>query len=374
MLNAFGSNLEPVTVTVPTPGQLEETLLYCDQSTISHLIIKGTLNGSDLKLINNPHGVLLTVETLDISEIKCIEDENTPYASVFGQTLYSSLYRFYYSSREEVIRSSDDPDWSVSGTDKFSWYTTSLAALIGEKTPYKEVVMPEFAKPNDYALARNKTIERIVYKTASDKIGHAAFLNCEKLTSIDIPGFSDIKDIGGYAFSECAYNDFSTLTPEKIGMYAFYKNGVQTMDLSSLTELGEGAFQESKIKGNIDLSYLKSIPMRAFYGTDISGITLGNMLESIGYETFCSTQLSEVKLPESLFSLGQDAFSGTPYLKDALKLRGYESGVFYLEKFAYKIKRDELPSKIVIKDGTVGLCGSLFVNSRRHIRCCKIFS
>ncbi len=363
MLKAFGSNPEPVIVTVPTPGQLEESLLYCDESSISHLIIKGTLNGSDLKLINNPHGVLLTVDTLDLSEIECIEDESTPYSSVSGIGSGSNLYRFYYSSREEVVRTSDDPDWSVSGTDKFSWYTTSLAALIGEKTPYKEVFMPVFAKPNDYALAHNKNIERIVYKTASDKIGYAAFFNCEKLTSIEIPGFSDIKEIGGYAFSECAFNDFSTLIPEKIGAYAFYNNALQTMDLSSLTELGEEAFVKSKITGGVNLSNLKSIPRYAFYCTGISGIILGNMLESIGDNAFNSTKLSEVKLPESLISLGEDAFNFTPYLNDALKSQGYENGVFYLEKFAYKIKKDEIPTKVVIKDGTVGICGKLFYNS-----------
>ncbi|MDE5785617.1 MAG: leucine-rich repeat domain-containing protein [Duncaniella sp.] len=326
IVNAYAIDIEPITITIPVPGQLEETLLYCDHSRIEHLILKGTLNGTDLKLINKPTGVLLTVETLDLSGINCVEDTEVPYATVQDPE-NTKLFRFYYSPREEVIRGSDDPNWMVSGTDKFSCFTTSLCGLLsGESIPYKEVIMPHVAYPGDLAATDNKNITKIEYSSATNRIGYGAFYNCSHLSEINIPDKSSISEIGDYAFKYSVYNDFSSIKPTTVGVRAFEGNTVTTIDLSSLTSLGKGAFYESQLTGIINLDKLENIPASAFQ----------------------YSRISDVLFSEKLNNIGESAFSNTPYLREELNTRGYENGVFYLNGFAYQADKVSVTNDVVI--------------------------
>lgn len=350
----------PVTITINEPGTLEEVLLDYPESRIDNLVLKGTLNGLDLRHINSPSGVLLTVETLDLSDIYCVEDLEHYYARIYND-MTSTAQTFFYSLKEEKILQTES-DWIVSATRKYNVYTNSLAALLsGENAPYKEVIMPQGIYPADYAIMGNKKIHKIVYDKEVDSIGDFAFRDCTALEEIIIPSRELITHIGQGSFRNCAYDDFDNISPTSIGMSAFELSKVTSIDLSNVSSLGENAFSQSTISGRIDISSLATIPGGVFYRcTQLTDVMLSPNLTSIGGGAFQYTNLTNIEFPDNLIYMGKWAFNDTPYWKSVMQTDGYQDGILYIGKFAYSSKPSEVPENVVIKEGTVGLCDDLF--------------
>jgi len=145
-------------------------------------------------------------------------------------------------------------------------------------------------------------------------IGDQAFYGCRKLTSVTIP--NSVTNIGSGAFSGC-YNLPSITIP------------------NSVISIGEGAFM----------------------GCGLTSMTIPNSVISIGREAFSGcTSLASITIPESVVSIGNQAFYNTAWLNNQ------PDGLVYINKIVYQYK-GLMPegTKIVLKDGTLGISGGAFV-------------
>ena len=149
-------------------------------------------------------------------------------------------------------------------------------------------------------------------------IGRNVFFNCKNLQSISLPPITTIPD---NIFEGCSKLTTINITWEnivQINQRAFFGCNLLTyqgtINLSSCTSIGSGAFYGCSSITSIDVSSCESIGNVAFYGcTSLTSIgTLNSELTSIGSWCFynCSSLTGNLDIPESVTSLGDGCFAG----------------------------------------------------------------
>ncbi len=205
--------------------------------------------------------------------------------------------------------------------DKAFYYRSVYSLTLGEKVAYI----------GDEAFYNTRMEEISIPKSVSH-VGTNAFADCDNLKtiywnaecvdSVDMPfGYSyvssfnngitkelkigkDVKTVPDnllYHTRGSSYAIVSSVTVEagakleKIGAYAFYQaTGLSSIDLSSATEIGNGAF----------------------LGSDLASVTLGSSLTTIGDNAFTRCQnLTELTIPESVTSIGEDVLQDCANIK-----------------------------------------------------------
>ena len=122
-------------------------------------------------------------------------------------------------------------------------------------------------------------------------IGHEAFQNYNRLTSVTIP--NSVTSIGDYAFSNCSGLTSVTIpnSVTSIGKYAFSScSGLTSVTIpNSVTSIGNGAFSSC---------------------SGLTSVTIGNSVTSIGYGAFqsCSGLTSVTFNAEKCTEMGYDVF------------------------------------------------------------------
>lgn len=158
--------------------------------------------------------------------------------------------------------------------------------------------------------------------------GTCAFSKCTSLQEITLP--SSLTRIGSFAFSNCTSLEKINIDEHitYIGFRAF-ENCVNInieLFMPNLTNIGDWAFYNSGVSGELNLPKLESIANRSFKNTKITKIlSLGKITElgkyvnwnSNGYGVFSGCiQLTSVVLPTSLTLVGNYAFSGCTELEE----------------------------------------------------------
>ncbi|MFV8400857.1 leucine-rich repeat protein [Mycoplasma sp. 2634B] len=159
------------------------------------------------------------------------------------------------------------------------------------------------------AFARNKVIDQITLKAASrmDNVSEgdlAAFQELSTLTQLNIPNLINISD------------------------KAFFKSQSNvTISASKLENIGERAFQDSKVKAII-APKLKTIGNYAFKNAALTSLDFSSV-ESIGTGSFINSLLSEVTA-NKVTTLGEFAFAGSKNLINVAmnELATMEAGTF----------------------------------------------
>lgn len=177
-----------------------------------------------------------------------------------------------------------------------------------------------------------------------ETIGQSAFISCTSLTSIDLP--EGIISIGISAFNGCAalkeVKEFGMLTtvPEScfrgcslldtidlsnvviIGNGAFQNSGFAgPLNVPNLTSLGQNAFYSSKITSVISLGSVTEIPSGAFQGcNDLVSVNLPNTVTTINGAFYGCGKLKHINLPETITTLAGHAFTSCPIELDELYL------------------------------------------------------
>lgn len=331
----FGKIIEynnQATITLEQPGTLSQKISDFDKNLITHLKIKGKINGTDIKFIREMAGVSVTgkktdgeLTNLDLSEAKIVSG---------GDYYYQDYYDTkHYTSDDEI------------GVGFFS-----------KCKGLKAITLPGKLKSvGESAFQECSSLETINLPSGITSIGNYAFLYCENLTSVTLP--SGLISIGDRAFNSCI--------------------SLTSLDLpSSLTTVGEMALAGcshltsltlhsglTNIKGNNllggnmpynnlkDVRYIIDSDLETYLQSnhpiindircgikyylndqEITTLEIPSGITSIGDGVFLSSNdLTNLTLSSKITSAGKYAFNNCSNLKD-VRYYIYDDLATYIQK------------------------------------------
>lgn len=211
-------------------------------------------------------------------------------------TDYSGRGISYYTRYEYAVKDTDGKT-----VKNYAYYRYNTSAGVSSSLSGLEI--GEGVKIGNYAFAGNGVLKAATLGDGAE-IGDYAFFNCGALEDIEL---SAVTKIGAYAFSGTTSQDLVSASGEYEPAYdLIYIDGkevangyvyssfaprIKSIDLSSATEIGYGAFA-----GN----------------TALSSVTLGDNLKEIASELFADCgALTAITLPGNVTKIGDNAFAGT---------------------------------------------------------------
>lgn len=215
--NIIEYNNQP-TITLEQPGTLPQKISDFDKNLITHLKIKGKINGTDIKFIREMAGVSVTrkktdgeLTNLDLSEAQIVSGGD-----------------YYYQDYNDTKHYTSDDEIGV--------------GFFSKCKGLKAITLPGNLKSvGESAFQECSSLETLNLPSGITSIGNYAFLECENLTSLTLP--SGLISIGDRAFENC-YSLTSLEFP------------------SSLTTLGElvfaGCYELSNLTLHSNLTDVKS--------------------------------------------------------------------------------------------------------------------
>ncbi len=177
----FGKIIEynnQATITLEQPGTLSQKISDFDKNLITHLKIKGKINGTDIKFIREMAGVsVMGKETdgelayLDLSEAQIVSGGDC-----------------YYQDYEDNKHYTSDDELGVCAFSK-CW-------------GLKDISLPgDLKSVGDFAFSDCSSLEALNLPSGITSIGDYAFYGCSSLRSLPLP--SGLISIGDGAFREC---------------------------------------------------------------------------------------------------------------------------------------------------------------------------
>jgi hypothetical protein len=134
---------------------------------------------------------------------------------------------------------------------------------------------------------------------------------------------------------------------------------------NSVTNIGNDAFAGCNNLTSVTIpNSVKEIGDYAFY--DCAGlrtVNMGNQVQSIGAHAFENcTRVNNLNLPNTLTYIGTDAFKNTPFISSASE---WENGVRYINTCAVGSNPDEVPTNLVLREGTTAIYQAAFKNCKK---------
>ena len=237
----------------------------------------------------------------------------------------------------------------VEGQKSYGGYTWSYRVANGEAAL-------EVEKDGKYSCAVSPTptgkvsIPPTLNYINVTRIGNAAFMNCEELTSVTIP--EGVTHIDTHALAYCG--------------------GLKSVTLpSSLKDIGYGAFGKCRELTSVTIpNGVKSIGADAFNGCGLKSLVIPESVTRIGDRAFCGCrELESVAIPSGVVSLGKGVFGEC----DALKIINVDSGnqsFTSIDGVLYTKDRSELvmypnpPASVVIPKGVTKIRGWAFAGGK----------
>ena len=189
-------------------------------------------------------------------------------------------------------------------------------------------------------------VEHKVYK-----IFYGAFSQNQNITSVTVEG-DNLEIVEGFAFAECSNLKWVKLNKgvKKIEQYAFYKSGIETIDLgNSLTEIGERCFASCESLQSIVMpNTLTTFGMWVFRDChSLKSVKFPAGLDRIPHGMFISSGLETIVIPEGVTEIYPYAFSYCRNLKEVklpstLTLIQYEAF-----KITTSLEKINFPSSLV---------------------------
>lgn len=259
----------------------------------------------------------------DIEEIN-VSENNPVYRGVGNCLIDIKKKTLIRGCKNSVIP--DDGSVTVIADCAFSNNTAHPRNRVHSKGSSQIVIPDGITKIGKRAFDFNYGLETVIMSDSVKTIEKDAFANCYNLKSVQFG--NGVETIGDNAFGYSRSLKVGLKLPDsvkKIGAYAFYDSGVQSViigknvksieknafngckNLTELTfsgateEICESAFHYCKALETINFSdNLKNIGRFAFYGCDkLKNVTFKNGLESIGECAFgCCSLLRSLDVPD----------------------------------------------------------------------------
>lgn len=272
-------------------------LTQVDQlADINHLVVRGTLDDTDISCIKNSMTNLITLDMsgLNMNEIPAsFFKENRKITKI---TLPEKATAIGYSAFRDCSR-------------------------------LKEIIMPDTLQQIGSEAFYQANLKEVTIPQNVTTIGSYAFYNCDKLRTVNIP--SRVKRLEEYMFYDCLL--------------------LSSVELSdSLTYIGNYAFSNCPSISSIVLpDAITQINTRAFSGcTSLASVNFPEGLTTIGNYAFRECALDSVVLPSSLNTLGTYSFYDCNRLR-SVTLHGVSSIGEYSFASCENLKEANLPATLI---------------------------
>lgn len=185
-----------------------------------------------------------------------------------------------------VIPTGTADGWGKLG-DNINWYFYASSGVLELKGTG---AMEDGKSPwSDY----KDQIKAVKIGSGITRVGDSAFYNHSKLAQVELAD-----------------------TVTELGEDAFHGSGLVSIDLSYITDLGEGCFSSCEGLGNVVIPVaIGEIPGSAFsYCASLKNVTISEGIKGIGSSAFYRSGIEKIGIPASVKSIGYEAFSGCEQL------------------------------------------------------------
>lgn len=316
-----------------TPGKLKSQLLDIDADVIEGLIIKGQINGDDIKYITDAEGRTAAITYLDLSDVTLAFDGTLYKYSVTGPP--GGMGTYYYDSYFMSETNYDERQpVSRPGTEITYHYRNNIEAAFSGCEKFETVILPKFMK----------------------EIPASILSGCSNLKFC--PLSDDITVVGAGAFGGTQLHMYNGLPKsiERIEPWAFGGAKIGILSIPKKIEIGDEAFADAEIV-SLDMPFpCDSIYQGTFASCPLKEINIGDGVKYIGERAFYYAPIEKATLPESIREIGYGAFyESAPFLKNIEP----EGGIRYIGKTAYQLA-DQSLQEYTVKEGTVSIVDQLF--------------
>lgn len=284
-------------------------------SAFSYTKIQSVNIGSDVVIGDSAFYMCNLLESVTLGDNVTV-GEGAFYCpiSLYTYENTGTFYTDFYTAYQYEVR--DDEGNLIESS---SYYRYDLAK--GITSILKQLTIGQNANICDFAFAGNAMLKKATVGQGAT-IGNYAFFNCLALTDIDL---SKAVSIGDYAFSGTIAQDY--MLKDNEWQFAFdklYFDGTvyildyvytgfapafTSLDLSSVQEIGKGAFANNSSLASVNLGKLTKIADMAFANCPrIESITIPETVTEIGAQAFYRNKLTKVELSNAAV-VGDYAFA-----------------------------------------------------------------
>ena len=331
----FGKIIEynnQATITLEQPGTLSQKISDLDKNLLTHLKIKGKINGTDIKFIREMAGVSVTgkktdgeLTNLDLSEAQIVSGGDCYYQDYFDNKHYTSNDEFgvgFFSKCKGLKAITLPGNLKSVGESAFQ-----------ECSSLETINLPSgITSVDNYAFLECENLKSVTLPSGLISIGDRAFSSCISLTSLDLP--SSLTTAGEMALAGCpqltSLTLHSGLTNIKgnnlFGGNMFYNN---LKDVCYIIDSDLETYLQSNhpIINNIRCGI-------KYYLNDqeITTLEIPSGITSIGDGVFLSSNsLTNLTLSSKVTSIGESTFRNCSNLKD-VRYYIYDDLATYIQK------------------------------------------
>jgi hypothetical protein len=228
-------SLKSVTV---SSGNLRTTLTALELQTVSNLILTGTIDARDFRVMRDSMPQLADIDLKDATITAYSGSEGTNPGVTFypaNETPINAFYKTYSGVGKESLASIILPTNITSIGQSSFGYAIGLTSI---------VIPDQVTTINVTAFVRCEGLKEVTMGNSVSYIGENAFFYCKVLSDIKLP--NSLVTIANYAFFEC-HNFKNIIIPNSvttIGYEAFiFCDGLTSVSIgSSVTSMGGSVF------------------------------------------------------------------------------------------------------------------------------------
>ncbi|NBI65740.1 VWA domain-containing protein [Pseudoflavonifractor sp. 60] len=287
-----------------TPVQTVE-LSFDDETKTLTISGNGTLDWSDKAISeqlpqNWKETKILEVDGVELSSVVFGQFNALTEVSLNNVTIPAGTYPFYGAG------ASDGMTVTVNGGTLGQYAFWSCKSLTS-------ITLDGVTVTDNAAILYQAGSEELSVTVKNSSIGAYAFKSSDNLTSVTVENC----DIGERAFLYCANLNSLTLNGvSDIAKYAFQYCGLTELDLSDLTNIGEGAFSFNTSLTSINLSDITFIDKHVAYGcTALKTVEISDC-GTVGYRSFRNCPALEKVTITNVGTVGWLAFESCQVLTD----------------------------------------------------------
>lgn len=344
------------------PGQLKKQLLDLDPDEVNGLVLTGTMNGEDLKLLADAQGLVGSLAYLDLEKVK-FEYDGTVYRTYSPSKGFHEEQKIYNYIFSKENRTEQVP--AGFGYKQYDCYRNNLAWAFFKNENLVALKLPEcMTEVGEDIFGDCKSLRGVKIPEGVNRINKEAFYGCSLLETINFP--AKLTSVDDNAFSLCSKLELDNLPNSilHVGQSAFSCVPLMTLKLDRKVEMGAYAFANTPI-AEVEMAMPCDSIMKGTFRDcqKLTKVTMGEGLKYIGDEAFVNSPVKEANLPSTLREISSSAFSYNqkicPFINDIQP----ENHIRYIGKVAYQCVDRDL-EEYTIKDGTVTLADELFESSQ----------